>query len=113
TAIGSPLAGALGPRAPQGGEKRFVLCDLTPGLHPFAPWQSCAKLDVDEPERLAEFVFGENLPAGFDAKLARIVQDAVCCGHGMILLEIEPFSCREQDLPVIRVCEGQGRASAA
>ncbi len=31
----------------------------------------------------------------------------------MILLEIEPFSCRERGLQVIRVCEGQGRGSAA
>ena len=57
-----PLAGALGPRAPQGGEKRFVLRDLAPGFDPLAPWQSGPKLDVDEPERFAEFIFGEKPP---------------------------------------------------
>ena len=85
----------LGPRAPQGGQKPFILRDLTLSLDLLALRQAAAKLPVDEPDGLVKIVFGVN-PA---ANSMRYSLPVLRMRHAMFmkcLLEIEPFFCRER-----------------
>lgn len=94
------------PRAPQGGEKFAVPCDLPLGRDLFAPWQTAGtKLRGDEPDGFVKLVFSENLTATFDAKVTGIAQDAIGNSHDLISLRLNrsPSRTGPQAVRIARV----------